>query len=54
MINRPQPDEYSPFAAGYINQVETTDVIGLLERLKDSTYELFSSLSDKLVSPIFS
>ncbi|MGZ3945983.1 MAG: DinB family protein [Mucilaginibacter sp.] len=47
MINRPQPDEYAPFAAGYINQVETTDIIGLLEQLKDSTYKLFSSLSDE-------
>jgi uncharacterized damage-inducible protein DinB len=46
MINKPPPDEYPPFAAVYINQVETTDVIGLLEQLKDSTYKLFNSLSD--------
>jgi len=47
MINRPSPDEYAPFAAGYVNQVETTDVIGLLEQSKDPTYKLFSSLSNE-------
>jgi hypothetical protein len=47
MINRPQPDEYPPFAAGYISHVETTDVIGLLEQSKDLTYKLFSTMSDE-------
>ena len=46
MIQRPQPDEYPPFAAGYVGHVETTDVIGVLEQSKDSTYDLFSSMSD--------
>src|ERR1700692_4039811 len=47
MIHKPQPDEYAPFAAGYIGLVDTTDVIGLLERSKDSTYKLFSTLSEE-------
>lgn len=47
MINRPQPDEYPAYAAGYISLVETTDVIGLLEHLKDSTYKLFSTMSNE-------
>jgi uncharacterized damage-inducible protein DinB len=47
MIKKPQPDEYPAFATGYVNQVTTTDVIGLLEQLKDSTYELFSAMSEE-------
>ena len=46
MIPRPQPDEYPSFAAGYVSHVETTDVIGVLEQSKDSTYKLFSAMSD--------
>jgi len=47
MINRPQPDEYPPFAAVYIGHVETTDVLGLLTELRDSTYQLFSNMSEE-------
>jgi uncharacterized damage-inducible protein DinB len=47
MINRPQTDEYPAFAAGYVGQVTTTDVIGLLEQLKDETYKLFSGMSEE-------
>src|ERR1700739_1200612 len=47
MINKPQPDEYPPFAAGYVSQVETTDVLGLLERSMDVTYSLFSNMSEE-------
>jgi uncharacterized damage-inducible protein DinB len=47
MINRPQPDEYPPFAAVYVGHVETTDVLGLLTELRDSTYQLFSNMSEE-------
>jgi uncharacterized damage-inducible protein DinB len=47
MIHKPQADEHAPYAAGYVGLVNTTDVIGLLEQLKNSTYKLFSGLSDE-------
>ncbi len=47
MIHKPQADEHAPYAAGYIGLVDTSNVIGLLEQLKDSTYKLFSSMSDE-------
>ncbi len=47
MIIKPQPDEYPPFASEYVSLVDTGDVIGLLEQLKDTTYKLFSDLSDE-------
>jgi hypothetical protein len=47
MIHKPQPGEHAPYAAGYIGLVQTTDVIGLLEQLKDSTYKLFSGMSNE-------
>jgi uncharacterized damage-inducible protein DinB len=46
MINRPQPDEYPAFGAKYVSQVNTTNVLKLLEELKDSTYQLFSNISE--------
>lgn len=47
MINRPQPDEYPPFASVYVGHVETTDVIGLLTEQRDSTFHLFSNMSEE-------
>jgi len=47
MINKPQANEYAPYAAGYIGLVDTTDITGLLEQLKDSTYDLFSGMSNE-------
>ena len=47
MINRPQPDEYPPFAAVYVGHVETTDVLGLLAESMDATYRLFSNMSEE-------
>jgi len=47
MILKPQADEYAPFAGTYVNLVDTTDVLGLLARSKDSIYEFFSSMSDE-------
>lgn len=48
MIDRPQPDEYPAFGAKYVGQVNTTNVLELMEELKDSTYELFSVMSEEL------
>jgi len=47
MISRPQPDEYPPFASVYVGHVETTNVIELLTESRDSTYQLFSNMSDE-------
>jgi hypothetical protein len=45
MINRPQPDEYSVFAARYVDLVPDGPILEILERQKDSTYKLFSAIS---------
>jgi uncharacterized damage-inducible protein DinB len=47
MINRPQPDEYPPFASVYVGHVETADVIGLLTESRDSTFQLFSNMGEE-------
>lgn len=47
MINRPQPDEYPPFASVYVGHVETTNVLELLTESRDSTYQLFSNMSEE-------
>jgi uncharacterized damage-inducible protein DinB len=44
-MNAPQPDEYSPMQAGYVQLASEYDnVIELLTELKDSTYEFFTQL----------
>lgn len=48
MIHKPQPGEYAPFANTYVSLVHTTDVLELMETLKDSTYKMFSSMSEQL------
>lgn len=45
MISRPNPDEYSPFAAGYVGLVPNENVIDLLEQLMASSYQLFSNIT---------
>jgi uncharacterized damage-inducible protein DinB len=47
MISRPKSDEYSPFATGYIGLVPDENVIERLEQLKESSYQLFSSLTEE-------
>jgi uncharacterized damage-inducible protein DinB len=47
MISRPNPDEYSPFAAGYVALVPDENVIEKLDALMTSSYQLFSSLSEE-------
>jgi hypothetical protein len=47
MIKKPQTGDYSPFAAGYVGQVGDNDVIEILEQQMESSYQLFSSLSNE-------
>jgi uncharacterized damage-inducible protein DinB len=47
MIHKPLPNEYPPFAEGYINIVPGTNVLEILEQSKDITYNLFSTMSDE-------
>ena len=47
MIQRPQPDEYVPYYHTYIGKVPDGDVIALMEKLKESTYNLFSTMTDE-------
>lgn len=47
MITKPQPEEYNPFYDTYISKVPDGDVLQLLNELKDSSYKLFSNLSDE-------
>ena len=45
MINRPNPDEYSEYAGRYVNLVGDGPVLDILERQKEESYTLFTSLS---------
>jgi hypothetical protein len=45
MISKPQPDEYAPYAAGYINKVPNGPVLEILDYLKESTYNFFSRMT---------
>jgi uncharacterized damage-inducible protein DinB len=47
MINKPQADEYVSFHNTYISKVPEGDVLKLLEQLKESTYNLFNSMSEE-------
>jgi uncharacterized damage-inducible protein DinB len=47
MISKPSLNEYSPFAAGYVGFVPNNNVIELLEQLMESSYGLFSNLTDE-------
>ncbi|MEO3405722.1 DinB family protein [Mucilaginibacter sp. CAU 1740] len=47
MIKKPQTGDYSPFAAGYVGQVGDNDVIEMLEQQLESSYRLFSNLSNE-------
>jgi uncharacterized damage-inducible protein DinB len=47
MINKPQPDEYVSFHNTYISKVPDVDVLKLLEEQKESTYKLFSNMSEE-------
>lgn len=47
MIQRPQSDEYVSFYNTYISKVPEGDVLALMEKLKNSTYDLFYNMSDE-------
>ncbi len=47
MINKPQPGEYAPYAAGYVNKVPNGPVLEILDYLKDSTYNFFARMTDE-------
>jgi uncharacterized damage-inducible protein DinB len=44
MINRPQPDEFAPFQANYINLVGNEPILEILEQLKDDTYKFLTGI----------
>jgi len=48
MINRPQPDEYSAFAATYVNLVGNDPILDILEYQKDSTYNFFIRMGHEI------
>ena len=41
MIKRPQPDEYSAYAARYVDLVGNGDIVDILESQKESTSDFF-------------
>jgi uncharacterized damage-inducible protein DinB len=45
MINRPNPDEYSEYAARYVELVGNDLILDILERQKGESYNLFTRLS---------
>lgn len=47
MITKPQPEEYNPYYVTYISKVPDGDLLELLQKLKESSYALFSKLSDE-------
>src|SRR5258708_1555448 len=47
MIPRPQPNEYPAFAENYVASVPGTDVLELLAKTKEVTYNLFSQMSEE-------
>ena len=44
MINRPQPDEYPPFAGRYVSLVGDGPILELLEKQKNSTYNFLTGI----------
>ncbi len=44
MINRPQPDEYPPFADRYVSLIGDGPIIKILEDLQASTYNLLTGI----------
>ena len=45
MIKKPQPDEYAPYAAGYVNKVPAGPILEILDYLKESSYNFFSRMT---------
>ena len=47
MIERPQPDEYSAYAARYVDLVGDEPILEILENLQESTYDLLMGISEE-------
>lgn len=48
MIQRPQPDEYAPFYAGYVQRIpEGADVLALMRQQPDELRALLNAVSDE-------
>jgi hypothetical protein len=47
MIKKPNTGDYSPFAAGYVGLVGDNNVIEMLEQQLESSYQLFSGLTNE-------
>lgn len=47
MIKRPQPDEYSAYAARYVDLVGNDHIVDLLETQKEETFHFFTRLSSE-------
>lgn len=47
MTTRPNTEDYAPFYANYIALVNDEPIIKTLQKLKDSTYDLFCSLTEQ-------
>ncbi|QEM14553.1 DinB family protein [Mucilaginibacter rubeus] len=46
-MTKPKPGDYSPFAAGYVGLVGDNNVINMLEQQMDTSYKLFSNLTNE-------
>ena len=44
MSNKPKPDEYAPFYAGYINLVGDEPILDILDNQKENTYSFFADI----------
>jgi uncharacterized damage-inducible protein DinB len=44
MINRPQPDEYSTFAARYVDLVGDGPILEILQQQQQSSYDFFKGI----------
>lgn len=44
MINRPQPDEYSAYAARYVDLVGNEPIMDILERQKNVSWDFFTKI----------
>ena len=45
MINRPQPDEYSAYAARYVDLVGNDPILAILEQQQQNSYNFFKGIS---------
>jgi len=50
MIKRPQPDEYSAYAARYVDLVGNDPILEILEHQQHSTYDYFLKMSPQQAS----